>query len=850
MNQTPSPCPDESALLDFAAGGLEAAARAELERHVDACVACFEVLAALSAAAPVAGPSGAAGRYSIERVRGSGAMGVVYEAHDPVLDRTVAVKVLRADLQPTEQRRLRLLREAQSLARIDHPNVVSVYDAGEAGPDVYIAMELIDGEPLDEHLRRRPRGWREVVDLFVQAAQGLAAAHEAGLVHRDFKPSNVLVDARGRVVVTDFGLAASLDASDEPPPATRDGSLLAHTLSATAARLGTPAYMAPEQFAAGRATARTDQFAFCVALVEALTGQRPFARTSAEMWTRAQARGPDLSRLPGPARLARVLARGLAYEPAARHPTMRALIGELRACQALRRRRIAAAVAAVAFAGAGASAWLLTRPPAACVAPLADSWGPQRRADVAARLLDPEPAIDGETGAHLRSSKQRALAGLDFHADALARAYDAVCPELPRTLERATREQRGQWTCLQSRHAAFDALTARILAATPAALPALLAVVGDLESATDCESPRLALRNAPQPDDPALGERVQAIRLELAVARLKQEADDPAARDELAALLQASEAAGYGPLQAEVLGRLAYVELQAFAYDAAMKQFGAAYALALREGHEPAATFAARGLLMTLIQDSRFDEARAWAEAVAPLHRTTGERIELSLVRVHLARLDLELDEARHHIDEAFALRATDEGAQAAAVRPKLDALLQTSYGDLLVTRDDYQGALPYYEQALQIQRDRLGSGHAGVIDLLVALAEAERLNGDVEVARRHLEEALAAAGELGITLPNGWANLGEVQSAVGELEGALASYRRARETSPGGMFDAIISISEAHALRRLGRFDESRRACEAAIAGMGAELGVDHPRAQDFREQCAQIEEVHAVDP
>ncbi|MCY0995427.1 protein kinase, partial [Nannocystis sp. ILAH1] len=412
----------------------------------------------------------------------------------------------------------------------------------------------------------------------------------------------------GRVVVTDFGLAAPLDASDQPP-ARSDGSLLDHSLSATAARLGTPAYMAPEQFSGGRATAQTDQFAFCVALVEALSGQRPFAGTSAEMWTRAQARGPDLSRLPGPARLARVLARGLAYEPTARHPSMRALLAELRACQALRLRRIAAAFATAALAGAATSAWFLTRPPAGCDAPLADAWGPQRRADVAARLAS-DTAADGEAGGHLRSSKQRALAGLDAYADALAGAYEAVCPELPRIVERAPREQRGQWTCLQSRRAALDALTARLADATPAAVPALLAVVGDLEAVSECVSPRLALRNLPQPDDPELGARVQALRLELAAARLKQEADDPAARGELAALLQASEALGYAPLQAEVLGRLALVDLQAYAYDQAMQQFGAAYAIGVREDHEPAAALAARGLIMTLNQNSRFDEAR------------------------------------------------------------------------------------------------------------------------------------------------------------------------------------------------------------------------------------------------
>ncbi|MCY1062475.1 serine/threonine-protein kinase [Nannocystis sp. SCPEA4] len=849
MDSLRSPCLDEAVLLDFAGGGLDSAARADVERHIDACRECFEVLAALSVVADVRAPTGAAGRYTIERVRGTGAMGTVYEAHDPVLDRTVAVKVLRADLQPTEQRRLRLLREAQSLARIDHPNVVSVYDAGEAGADVYIAMELIDGEPLDEHLRRRPRGWREVVDLFAQAGAGLAAAHEAGLVHRDFKPSNVLVDAHGRVVVTDFGLAASLDASDDPPPADAPHSLLAHTLSATAARLGTPAYMAPEQFEAQRATAQTDQFAFCVALVEALGGQRPFAGTSAEMWTRAQARGPDLRRLPGPARLARVLARGLAFAPAERHPSMRALLGELRRCQALRRRRVIAALASVATCAAAAGFWIAAQPPAGCVDPLADSWGPEERARVEARLADP-PATADDAGAHLRSSKQRALATLDAHATALAGAYAEICPDLPRTVERGTLEQRGQWTCLQSRRAAFAALTGRLREATPAALPSLLAVVGDLESASDCLSPPLALRDAPQPEDPDLGARVQALRLELALARLKIEADDPAARDELTALLRASEALGYAPLHAEVLARLGYVDLFAFAYDPATQHLGEAYAIAVREDHEPAAALAARGMIRALLQNSRFDEARGWAEAVAPLHRTAGERIELSVVRAHVARLDAELDEAQRHIDEAFALRATDEGAEAAAARRKLDALLHMDYGDLLVSRDDYQGAKFHYEQALQLQRDRLGSGHAGVVDLLVSLAQAERLSGELAVARGHLEEALAAAAELDIKLPYGWADHGEVQSAAGEYAAALASFQRARETGLGGIFPAYLSLSEAHALRLLGRTEESRRTCEAAVAGFTAELGPDHARTEEARQHCRDLEEIHVAEP
>ncbi len=851
MDSIPSRCPDESTLLDFATGALAAVAREAVERHIDVCHPCFEVMAALAAAGEAHTHSGAAGRYALGRVRGAGAMGTVYEAHDPVLDRTVAVKVLRSDLQPTEQRRLRLLREAQSLARIRHPNVVSVYDAGETGQDVYIAMELIDGEPLGDHLRRRPRlPWREIVDLFAQAGAGLAAAHEAGLVHRDFKPTNVLVDARGRVVVTDFGLAASMDVSDDRPWDDPAGSLLSHTLSATAARLGTPAYMAPEQFHGQRATERTDQFAFCVAAVEALTGQRPFAGASVEAWTRSQAEGPDLARLPGPVRLARVLGRGLAFDPAHRYPSMRAILAELRRCQIQRRTRILASVTGTTMSALLAGGWLASQPPPGCVEPLADSWGTERRTAVEARLLDPAPGSEapervgtpvGEV--HLRSSKQRALAGLDTYATELTRAYGEVCPGLPRDVERGTLEERGQWTCLQSRRAGFDALTARLIEATPAALPSLLGVVGNLETASDCVSPQLALRDLPQPEDAALGARVQGVRLELAVARVKQEADDPAAREAVEALLQESRELGYAPLESEVLGRLARVDLQAFEFEQSARRYAEAYAIAVDSRHESSAASAARGLILALNQLGRFAEARVWAAAAVPLHRSEEERITLSLVRGTVALRDSELDEAQDHFDEAFALR----GAVGSTAARSLDATLHTQYGDLLVELEDHQGARRHYERALQLQRERLGSGHVAVADLLVALAETERFDFDFAAARRHLEEAFAVVGELDVGLPSGWVNLGELQTAEGDLVGALASYRRAHETGAQGVFAALVSTSEAACLAQLGRHAEARRACEAGLEGLRAELGPDHPRTLAGQDDCRAMGEGHA---
>jgi len=226
-----------------------------------------------SSSSPPPLPAGATlGRYVVLNVLGEGGMGVVYAAHDFVLDRRVAVKLVRPDLRPSERevRKSRLVSEAQAVARLSHPNVISVYDVGEFGGEIYIAVELVAGLTLQDWLCAQRRSLREVLDVFIQAGRGLAAAHRAGLIHRDFKPHNVLVGSDGRVRVTDFGLAVSQG-----------------TVSGDGA--GTPAYMAPEQ-ATGEGSPRADQYSFAVALQEAVTGARPDqegATATAPRWLRA-----------------------------------------------------------------------------------------------------------------------------------------------------------------------------------------------------------------------------------------------------------------------------------------------------------------------------------------------------------------------------------------------------------------------------------------------------------------------------------------------------------------------------------------------------------------------------------
>lgn len=264
------------------------------------------------------------GRYVITGLLGRGGMGIVYAARDHELDRAVAIKVLHAKWAQRSEGRARLVREAQAMARLSHPNVGHVYEVGMLGDQPFIAMELVRGETLRAWGEARARPWREIVAMHVQAGEGLAAAHAVGLVHRDYKLDNVIVGEDGRPRVLDFGLAR--DDSDLASLAVTDGpssSPLHAEITQSGTVLGTPAYMAPEQHDGGPVDARADQYAFCVALFEALTGRRP-ARD-------AKANDPDRIAKGVPMRLHAALLRGLEEDPDDRFASMRQLLAELRA---------------------------------------------------------------------------------------------------------------------------------------------------------------------------------------------------------------------------------------------------------------------------------------------------------------------------------------------------------------------------------------------------------------------------------------------------------------------------------------------------------------------------------------
>jgi len=275
-------------------------------------------------AGPQLEPGATIGRFTVGEELGRGGMGVVVSAYDNSLEREVAIKLLPTRAHSKGERglaRARLLREAQAMAQLRHPNVVTVYEVGDFGDEVFIAMELVAGGTAKSWSKQATRSWRQVVELYTLAGRGLAKAHELGLVHRDFKPANVLVGEDGRVLVSDFGLVSAGSSSAEPA-SKLSAPLLDASLTRTGAIMGTPRYMAPEQRLGERTDARSDQFSFCVALFEALYGEHPFEGDRVTP-------PPAPTTSDAPPGLHKALLRGLALEPSRRFESLTELLEEI-----------------------------------------------------------------------------------------------------------------------------------------------------------------------------------------------------------------------------------------------------------------------------------------------------------------------------------------------------------------------------------------------------------------------------------------------------------------------------------------------------------------------------------------
>lgn len=386
-------CPDETELLAFADGSLVGGDRSRVIEHLDGCAACRAAVA--GAAAEVDGQpetDGTIGRYTLVRPIGAGAMGIVFEARDPELDRAVAIKLLRRQLGSDDELRLeqRLWGEARSLAKLAHPNVVAAYEVARHEGDLYLVMELVEGPTLAGWLAADRRSAREVIAMFGQAGRGLEAAHAAGIVHRDFKLDNVLVGADGRARVTDFGLASG---TLSRPVTTLDGRSVALTM--TGALAGTPAFMAPEVLRGESASVASDQFAFAVSLWIGLYGVRPFdGATVGELLAESERGQPRRSGRRVDSRVRAIVERGLEPDPARRWTSVGAMLDALdRTSTSPTSRRYVAGVAVLAIAGTVGLATRREAPVRTCPVAEADGlWTPSIAASVQASIARVEPA--------------------------------------------------------------------------------------------------------------------------------------------------------------------------------------------------------------------------------------------------------------------------------------------------------------------------------------------------------------------------------------------------------------------------------------------------------------------------
>jgi eukaryotic-like serine/threonine-protein kinase len=434
------------------------------------------------------------GRYLIVGELGRGATSHVYSAYDGDLDRRVALKLVDAPIGGDDEHRRRLLREAQSMARIRHVHVVAVHDVGTYRDRLYVAMEFVEGTTLAAWCANSSRTRDEILDAFAQAGSGLAAAHAVGVVHRDFKPENALVDAAGAVRVVDFGLALTEGGNEQSGDGSRP--------------VGTPAYMSPEHYAGSDVDARSDQFSFCVALFEALWGARPFrGATIPELATavvRAVIDEPPNVRVPR--RIREVIVRGLARRATDRHASMDDL---LLALARARRRRWPRVLGIAAALAAAVALWRAAQPhstvPSACM-PGAErvsvAWSPARAE--ALRLADPELSPS-----YIRDREAQVRSALDLYASDWAATYDELCPSLV-TAPADDAVALARRECVDDRLGSLAGLVEFFEEHTvsPARVQSLL---DTLPRPSDCTSEHVA-RLESVPADPIVAEEVRSLR--------------------------------------------------------------------------------------------------------------------------------------------------------------------------------------------------------------------------------------------------------------------------------------------------------------------------------------------------
>lgn len=685
------------------------------------------------------------GRYDVLEFVGEGGMGTVYAAYDPTLDRRVAVKLLRGTRGQQAHRRARMLREAKALARLSHPHIVTIHEVWEEQGEIFLAMEFVQGQTLAEWQPSRPLA--AVIDAYRQAGEGLAAAHEAGLVYRDFKPHNVIRRQDGVIKLLDFGLAR-LDDAAEPAGAdageTVDDRLGAAPrephLTRPGTIMGTPAYMAPEQHRGAPADARSDQFGFCVSLWEGLYGALPFER---EPGPAVALRRVEPSRdrdVPGWVR--RILERGLALEPAERYPSMRALLRELGRNPAIMRRRVLGGLAVVVSTVIGGLviAELRAEPSDSCVL-LTSPWDEPRRETAYAGVVRAGGATAEQTWTLLSPR-------LDRYAGELTDLRQQTCETHRRGL-RSDAHYDLQGACLDRREAGFVELAELLARGDATAVANANQAIAALPSPGACTDTEALLAEQPPPDDPALAAELHGLREELARAEVEESAGlYEAAEVRAAAVLQRADALGYALLRAEALLRWGSAGMQAGRSDAPERLARALWLALVTEQRRIAAEAAAKRIFAEVELGDRtadVSEAIELARSLADRSGAADWRIRWVLANNIGVALERRGERSQALASYEAALAAVpedgDRGAFERAVTLQNMAPVQVRLGRPVDGERSARAAVDALEQLL-------GEAHPHLRTAGAWLAVVLRDGGRLEEAERVLNGVLERYGE------------------------------------------------------------------------------------------------------
>jgi tetratricopeptide (TPR) repeat protein/predicted Ser/Thr protein kinase len=752
------------------------------------------------------------GRFTVLKRLGAGGMGVVYAAYDNELDRKIAIKLLRG-VDETGAHIVRLKREAQALAKLSHPNVVQVYENGFFRKQLFVAMEFVEGVSLREW-EPTPGGSAvdEILEKFIEAGRGLAAAHAAGLIHRDFKPDNVLVGNDGRVRVLDFGLARGLEEDEDAPAASLEHSVdlfdstdsaFRTPLTRTGAILGTPAYMAPEQHVGKRADARCDQYAFCVTLFEKLYGQRPFTAISLRQLVMRVMDGkieePSESRHPVPQWLRRVLERGMAVDPEQRWPDMNSLLVALGGPR--KRRWWLLGAATVMLATTITTTWAFTREtgPAPCEGgerELVGVWDDDVRTQVHDAFLATKTP-------YAENAWQGTAHHLDTYADAWVEMHREVCEASVVRQEESPELFGRKMVCLGQRLTELEQLTELLVDADVDVVSLAVVAAGSLTQIDSCADERSLIADV---DDDRL--------------------------DELERLLASANGR-------KALGK----------YDEGFEIAEQALVLAREIG-----TSHGEGRALLLLGDLQ-TKRRKIPEAKLHL-REALRRADVAgddATRVEALTQLMRVSYLEHDLDGGEAL-ASD--ARAALDRlgsaPLLEADFYLHYGSLALARGDNENAGEYHRRALEIREAQLGADHPEVAISLTNISNALRAQGQHQKSEEMARKALAIfETQLGADHPYTAAshnNLGnslleqgrhiawdDPERARPYFDQAEEHYRAAvaiREANPGSedasMATNLHNLGEAQ--RSHGNYVDARQSLERSLVIKRKHMAEDHP--------------------